>query len=258
MIRNLSLIAWTVWLEFIRRKDFYVVSIFSLLFVVGVVVTRIVGVDSASTAKFLMSFGLSLSYLLAAVLAVSMASRQLPAEIAKRTIQPLLAKPISRAQVLAGKALAITGLSAATLVLLSLIGYLPTPKSEEQSLAVLAQTMLLQVVSLGVLTVLAMALSLYVPAPVAALGSLAIFFIGGMLQNAFVLFAGRASSGAAWLAERLLSIVPDFSTFNHVHRFVEGQSAMGPVAFGSVILYGLVLAAILYAVAAWSLERKAI
>ncbi|HUT24049.1 MAG TPA: hypothetical protein VM492_06895, partial [Sumerlaeia bacterium] len=40
-------VARLTWLDFLRRKDFYVVAVFMLLFVLATAVVRIIGIDKA-------------------------------------------------------------------------------------------------------------------------------------------------------------------------------------------------------------------
>ena len=87
--------------EMIRRKDFYV------LFVITALITLVMGSVSIfndnSIAGYLKELALLLVWICSLVIAVTTTARQLHAEKENRTIFPLLAKPVSRAQLLAGK-----------------------------------------------------------------------------------------------------------------------------------------------------------
>ena len=94
-------VAGVVIRELIRRKDFYV------LFVLTAAITLLMGsitfFNEDSIARYVKEVCLLLIWLATLVIAVTTAGRQLPAEKESRTIFPLLAKPISRAEVLMGK-----------------------------------------------------------------------------------------------------------------------------------------------------------
>jgi len=94
-------IAGVVIREFYRRKDFYV------LFVMTAVLTVVLGSASffndRSIARYLKEVCLLLIWISALVIAVTTSARQIPAERENRTIFPLLAKPVSRWDVLFGK-----------------------------------------------------------------------------------------------------------------------------------------------------------
>src|ERR1041385_3032720 len=87
--------------EMVRRKDFYV------LFVITALITLVMGsvniFHDESIAGYLKELALLLIWICSLVIAISTAARQLFAEKENRTIFPLLAKPVSRAQLLLGK-----------------------------------------------------------------------------------------------------------------------------------------------------------
>lgn len=94
-------IASVVIKESYRRKDFYV------LFVLTAVLTLTLGSASffhdRSMVRYLKEVCLLFIWISALVIAVSTAARQIPAERENRTIFPLLAKPVSRWDVMLGK-----------------------------------------------------------------------------------------------------------------------------------------------------------
>jgi ABC-type transport system involved in multi-copper enzyme maturation permease subunit len=94
-------IATVVIKELYRRKDFYV------LFVLTALITLLMGslhfFSDEQVVRYLKELCLLLIWVSALVIAITTAARQIPAERENRTIFPLLAKPVSRAQVLLGK-----------------------------------------------------------------------------------------------------------------------------------------------------------
>ena len=94
-------IASVVIKESYRRKDFYV------LFVLTAVITLTLGSASffndRSIVRYLKEICLLFIWISALVIAVTTAARQIPAEREHRTIFPLLAKPVSRWDVMFGK-----------------------------------------------------------------------------------------------------------------------------------------------------------
>jgi ABC-type transport system involved in multi-copper enzyme maturation permease subunit len=94
-------IAGVVIKELYRRKDFYV------LFVLTALITLIMGsvsfFNDPKIARYLKEIVLLLIWIAALVIAITTTARQIPAERENRTIFPLLAKPVSRGQVITGK-----------------------------------------------------------------------------------------------------------------------------------------------------------
>lgn len=87
--------------ELYRRKDFYV------LFVLTALITILLGsvnfFNDPKVARYLKDVVLSLIWISTLVIAITTAARQIPAERENRTIFPLLAKPVTRGQVILGK-----------------------------------------------------------------------------------------------------------------------------------------------------------
>jgi ABC-type transport system involved in multi-copper enzyme maturation permease subunit len=100
-MNTISAIAGVVIKELYRRKDFYV------LFVLTALITLIMGsvnfFHDSHIARFLKEICLLLIWISALVIAIGTAARQIPAERENRTIFPLLAKPVTRGQVIVGK-----------------------------------------------------------------------------------------------------------------------------------------------------------
>jgi ABC-type transport system involved in multi-copper enzyme maturation permease subunit len=94
-------IAGVVVRELYRRKDFYV------LFVLTALITLLLGAvnffNDPRIVRYLKEVCLLLIWISALVIAVVTTARQLPAERENRTIFPLLAKPVTRWQVILGK-----------------------------------------------------------------------------------------------------------------------------------------------------------
>jgi len=87
--------------ELYRRKDFYV------LFILTAVLTLAAGAlnffHDEKIVRYVKDICLLLIWISSLVIAIVTASRQIPAEREARTLFPLLAKPVSRGQVVAGK-----------------------------------------------------------------------------------------------------------------------------------------------------------
>lgn len=100
-MRNVFAIAKVVLLEMYRRKDFYV------LFIVTVLITATMGsvtfFHDPNIVRYLKDVCLFLILASSLFIAIGATARQIPAEKESRTIFPLMAKPVSRAEILTGK-----------------------------------------------------------------------------------------------------------------------------------------------------------
>lgn len=250
------LVARSVWLEFVRRKDFYVLLIFVLLFAAAVLAMRSIGIEGPETAAFLLSCGMGLAGALAAILTAAYSARTVRQDLEGRAILPLLAKPVGRTQWLWGKFLGVFVLGAGSLALFQSLAWLPVPKSESQHPLLLVQALALQALGLGALAWLTILLALRLSALASITVSLLVFFLGGPAMDWLIQVARRWGGGAERAAERLLGLAPDFAATNFIERYIQGAAPLAPAAFATAVLYGAAFLLFFAALAAWRVERK--
>ncbi len=87
--------------ELYRRKDFYVLFFLAALIVLGMWVGNLTKDEKLTGALKEICF--LLIWISGLVIAVGTAARQIPSERENRTIYPLLAKPVTRGQIITGK-----------------------------------------------------------------------------------------------------------------------------------------------------------
>lgn len=88
-------------LEGIRRKDLYVMLTLTVLMAVGAYSFNFFGVSGLEI--FVKDMTFSCVGLFATIIGVITAARQIPDEVERRTIYPLLARPVTRWQLMVGK-----------------------------------------------------------------------------------------------------------------------------------------------------------
>lgn len=249
----LLLVMRGVWLEALRRKDLYVLLFLMMVFLLGVGVTRIVGVQDASTGTFLLNLGLTIGSICAHILTLLLAARQLPDEIDNRTLHPMLARPVTRAQVLLGKWLACTLAGVGMTLLLNGAAWLSVPHLEAYPMPTLFQHLLLQPVSLGLLAAFALGFSILLPRG-AGLVILGVWFLAGSTLKS--LLESQIPSRLQSIVQVALLYLPNFQQFNLITRFTDGV-APWPwtgwfVAFSAGGLF--TLATLILSI--WSFERR--
>jgi ABC-type transport system involved in multi-copper enzyme maturation permease subunit len=102
-MKNIFAVAGVVIKELYRRKDFYVLFIVTIL--ICVVMASVNIFNDAKIGRYLKEICLLLVWLSSLVIAVTTTARQIPAERENRTLLPLLAKPLTRPQLIIGKVL---------------------------------------------------------------------------------------------------------------------------------------------------------
>ena len=87
--------------ELIRKKDFYVFIILFISLSVFLYNETFFGVEGIS--RYLKEIGFSLIMLFSMIIAVTFSAKQIPSELDSKTVYPLLAKPVSRTELILGK-----------------------------------------------------------------------------------------------------------------------------------------------------------
>ena len=100
-MNNIFAVAGIVIKELYRRKDFYVLFIITI--VICLVMASVNIFNDTQIIRYLKELCLLLIWISSLVIAITTTARQIPAEREQRTLLPLLAKPLSRAQLIFGK-----------------------------------------------------------------------------------------------------------------------------------------------------------
>ena len=157
MTRILS-IARTVWLEMLRKKDAYVLLILLGALLVILVSLNVFGLGGV--VRYVADTGFLMAWLFGWILAVNISSRQLPQEETGGTIFPLLAKPITRIELIMGKWLGATGtVCLAVLAFYCLVAAVVTGRGGALDPLVLIQGYALHAVALAVMSAIALTFS---------------------------------------------------------------------------------------------------
>lgn len=254
MIRILTL-AWLVWLETIRRKDVYVLLILLAAFLVTLMMLDLFGLGQ--TVSYLKEIGLLLAWVCAWILAVSVSVRQLSQEERQGTIFTLLAKPISRVEVLIGKwlgAWVVTG--AATLMFYGLLAFMVFLRGGEFGGVVLAQAWFLHLGLLAIITALGIALSTRLNADAAAaltyVITLAAWLVLPRVPDLVMAVQGAVRTGLMVIYYAL----PHLELFDLRCRLVYGWPPASGLVVLLILCYGLLMTVVFLALGWLAYRRK--
>jgi ABC-type transport system involved in multi-copper enzyme maturation permease subunit len=100
-MRNILAVAGIVIKELYRRKDFYVLFILTAL--ICLIMASVNIFNDNQIIRYLKEICLLLIWIASLVIAITTAARQIPMERENRTLLPLLAKPLTRSQLILGK-----------------------------------------------------------------------------------------------------------------------------------------------------------
>jgi ABC-type transport system involved in multi-copper enzyme maturation permease subunit len=241
--------------ELIRRKDFYV------LFVLTAAITLLMGsitfFNEDNIARYVKEICLLLIWLATLVITVTTAGRQLPAEKESRTIFPLLAKPISRTEVMLGKFVGCWLAVGFTLIVFYLFfGVISVAREHELPLVNYLQAIWMHWLMLGIVGALALVGSLLLtPAAnvsIVILGVLGIWTVAEFLNE----LAVRTGGLVGWVTYAVYFAIPHLEIFDLRKLIIHGWEPVAWGAVGLASLYAAVYIAMLLTLAALLFRRK--
>lgn len=230
-------IARIAMLEMLRRKDAYVV--FLLAAVLTALAASVNFFNDDQIVRYLRELSLALVWIGSLVLAVMSIARQLPNEHANKTIQPLLAKPISRMQVLLGKFLGCwLANGVALLVLYALFLAASSWKGGEVSALGCAQAFFLHWLLLAIVISGALLGSLVFTAPssntvIALIVTAGLLFIAQHLNK----IALRLEEPARSILYGIYYVIPHLEWYDTRLLIVHNWPPIPPIAFLIAIIY---------------------
>lgn len=244
--------------ELYRRKDFYVLFVLTALITIAAGSVQFFHDDHI--VRYIKDLCLLLIWISALLITIATAARQIPAERESRTIFPLLAKPVTRAQVILGKFAGCWLASGLALVVFYFFFAVVTG-SREQSWPVLSylQAMTLQWVMLGVVTAMTLLGSVVFTAASSTVTILFIIVAG-------ILFLGRhLNTIALHHAEPLRSLIytiyfliPHLELFDVRERLVNDWGLVSWPVCGLAVLYAAAYTALFLLLTWLGFRRKSL
>lgn len=242
-------------LELWRRNDMFALLVLALVLLVPLSMAKPFGTTGATRyfdeAALLLVWGYSL------FIALGTGGRLFADEFEKRTVYPLLAKPVSRGRVLFGKYLgALVATWSALAFFYALWGFSALLRGGCAPAAVFAQAFALHAMFCAVAVAAAVAGSfLATPSMSATLCAIlfpAMFFFGRRLPE----FAQHAPPAVGWLVDLAYWVAPHAEFFDMRQRLVHGWGAVDAGVFLVVTAYGALYSALLLCAARLLFVRR--
>jgi ABC-type transport system involved in multi-copper enzyme maturation permease subunit len=257
-IVNSSAIAGLVIKELFRRKDFYA------LFILTALITLILGsvnfFNEANIVRYLKEICLLLIWISSLVISITTAARQIPAERESRTIFPLLAKPVTRSQVVVGKFLGCwQAVGIALIVFYVFFGIVSGTREHHWAVAQYAQAITLHWFMLGIVIAMTILGSIVFAAPSS---NNTITFV---LSVGILLVARHLSKLALQLPEPQQTVVysiyfclPHLELFDVRDLIIHDLGTIDWLVWAGALGYALVYAALFLSAACLLFRRKSV
>jgi ABC-type transport system involved in multi-copper enzyme maturation permease subunit len=228
--------------ESFRRKDPYVLLILTFLIVLGAGLFSRFGTEGLG--KFVKDVGFSVTNALAIIICVVTAARQLPAEIQNRTLYPLMAKPVSRLQVILGKYLGVSLMASAVVLLFSaelygLFRFLNIPVS-----ATFLQAVYLRLLSVWLIAAFVIFLSLVVTHAANVTISLLLSIAMSTFNNAILTVMTELEGTSRKVFEYAYFLLPHMELFDLSKKEVHGWTPVPLWVLGAMTVYAALYASI--------------
>lgn len=258
MMNNIQAVAGVVLREIIRRKDFYVVFFLTALLVLLMGASRFFSEDKAVAS--IKDICLLLIWLFTLVIAITTAARQIPAECESGTIFPLLAKPITRPEVMLGKFLGCwlaTGL--ALLMFYLFFAIISASREHTVHLALYFQALGAHWMLLAIIISLALLGSLVFAAPssnatICLTAAIAIWVLGRHLNQ----FALNMGEPAGTIVYAVYYLIPHLELFDLRQLVVHNYPPAPWLMWLGLLGYGVAYTALFLLAACARFRRKAL
>jgi Cu-processing system permease protein len=241
--------------ELYRRKDFYVLLILTAL------ITLVLGFanffNEDKIVRYLKEVCLLLIWISALVMTIGTAARQIPAERENRTIFPLLAKPVTRAQVVLGKFVGCwLACGLALIVFYLFFGVVSASRENHWPLLQYFQALWLQWVMLGIVVAMVLLGSVVFTAPsvsatVCFIVVVGILFLGGHLNQVALRLPEPRNS----ILYTIYFLIPHLEWYDIRDFLIYDQGLVGWVNCGLATLYAAAYASLLLFVT-WLVFRR--
>lgn len=256
-----AVVAVAVFRESVRDKVFYNLVLFAVLLVGASIV--IGQLTAGQDVKIIKDLGLSATSLFGVFIAVFVGISLVSKEVDRRSVYPLLAKPIRRGELIVGKyaGLLLTLLVNTTVMTVALYAVLfflarGIPANVQRSWdapvmdPALLKAIALIYVDLAVVTAVALFFSSYSSPMLSGIFTLAVYVAGQFTADLRHFNDIVDAPAAAAIARTAYYVLPDFSKFDVKLAVVHGLPVTGAY-MATASLYGLVyIAALLFGAAA--------
>ncbi len=249
-LRRILTVAINVFWEVIRDRILYLIMIFALL--MGATVRLIPELAATTEKKIILDIGLAAISILGLIATVFVSTGLVNKEIEKKTVYLLIAKPISRAELIIGKHFGLSAVlavlvAAMTVVYLAILSFSRIPYPLNSILV----TSLFIWFELSLMAAIGILLGVFSSSLLATLLTFGVYLMGHSTRDLVALGKLTKNPGIEQLMMGLYLVLPDLERFNLKNDAVYGQvpylaALITNAGYG--LLYGVLLLSIAIAI----------
>ncbi|MDB6015608.1 MAG: hypothetical protein JWR19_97 [Pedosphaera sp.] len=257
-MNNIAAVAAVVIKEMYRRKDFYVLLILTVL--ITLMLGSVSFYHDDKIVRYLKEACLLLIWIFSLVIAISVTARQIPFEKENRTIFPLLAKPISRTELLLGKFVGCWLACGIALVCFYLFfGVITQSREHDWQLVNYFQAITLHWFMLGVVVALALLGSLIFAAPSSNTTICFVLAAGALLMGRHLnKVALQMSEPGQSIVYSIYYVMPHLEIFDVRDLIIHNWPAIAWGPYSIALAYALVYSGLFLGAASLLFRRKAL
>jgi ABC-type transport system involved in multi-copper enzyme maturation permease subunit len=254
---HVRVITWSTLVETVRRKDLYVVWMLALFGLVG---GSVIGLSAQvrGLETFVRDIVLTVINLLSTVICIWLAARQVPEELSRRTLFPLLARPVRRFDVLLGKFLAVWALSVFALLVLAAAAWVNLLVMKATIGPIFWQYLYLRALSFGPIAAMTMAISLvFSPAATVIFSGLLTLCATTFARSLYGIIEG-STPALQVVYKPVYFLLPHLDLFDLSQRTAYNYPPIAAWALGAMLLYAAAYVAVFLSLGDLRFRRMAV
>ena len=214
-------IAKNVFLEAIRDRILYIIGLFTVLMIAAV---RLIPELSVGTEdKIILDFGLAVISILGLIVTVFVGTGLVNKEIEKRTVYILVAKPLSRSELIIGKHIGLSGVLAVLLMAMTVIyGLILSLSGIDYPVGSILVTVIFIFIQLSLLGAVAILFGVFTSSLLATLFTFGIYLMGNLSRDLVKLGDLSDNPEIKKLMMGLYVVLPDLSRLDLKNDSVYG------------------------------------
>ncbi|MCD6310477.1 MAG: ABC transporter permease subunit [Candidatus Eremiobacteraeota bacterium] len=251
---KILVVAKITWEENVRNKIFYLLFFLAIILIVGTRFINIFGFGAQS--RLIREFSLTGIGFFGLIFTFALFLFSLPGEISRKTIYPVLAKPITRGQYLWGKFLGNMALVFIYLAVLAILLYLILYGETGFWMNDVLAAVWLNFLECSILGAILLLFSIFLSYPLNLSLTLLLYIIGNVSATyQRMILSAQSNPVSRIIVDVLKPILPQFDLF-HIKNAVIQDYIINPAYVPLTTLYGILYIAIIMVLASLAFRRK--